>query len=61
MASSVRDGGLIITIKEARKLLGKEAEGRTDEEVERQIIELDFVAGVNLRRADAVLKSTKVS
>ena len=36
--------GLIITVKEARKILGKKAEGMSDEEVEFVIVTLDLMA-----------------
>ncbi len=34
----------IISVKEARKLLGKTAENMTDEEIEKTIIDLNFIA-----------------
>lgn len=35
---------LIISVKEARKLLGKTAKNMTDEEIEKTIIDLNFIA-----------------
>lgn len=40
----VRVSELIISIKEARKLLGKTAEKLSDSEVEKLILDLDFIA-----------------
>lgn len=37
-------GKMIISIKEARKILGKTAEKLSDNEVEKLILDLDFVA-----------------
>ncbi len=41
-----KDEGLIISVKEARKLMGKEAEKYTDEQVIKIITDLDFMAGM---------------
>ncbi len=38
------DSRLIISVKEARKLLGKDASKMTDQEVEKLIIDLDEIA-----------------
>lgn len=37
-------GGLIITIQETRKILGKDAQKLTDVEIEKLIDDLDFIA-----------------
>ncbi len=36
--------GALISVKEARKLLGVKAEGLTDSQVESLIVQLDFIA-----------------
>jgi Ca2+-binding EF-hand superfamily protein len=41
---------LIISIKEARKLLGKEYDHMTDEQVEDLIIQLDEIARLSIRQ-----------
>jgi 5-bromo-4-chloroindolyl phosphate hydrolysis protein len=42
---------LIITVKEARKLLGKDYEQMTDEQIEELIIQLDEIARLSLRQS----------
>ena len=45
----MNDSNQLITIKEARKLLGRTADGKTDVEVEDIIIQLDFIATQAIR------------
>jgi hypothetical protein len=42
--TAMHDAKPIITIKEARKLLGKDAQTMSDEAVEQLISDLDFIA-----------------
>ncbi len=42
---------LIISVQEARELLGNEADGMTDEQIERLIEELDAIAKYSLKQA----------
>ena len=44
------DENLIISVKEARKLMGKEAEKYTDEQVIKIITDLDFIAGMAIKQ-----------
>lgn len=43
------DEKLIISVKEARKLMGKEAEKYTDEQVIKIITDLDFMAEMAIK------------
>jgi len=58
MASSVRDEGLIISIKEARKILGAQYAYCSDTEIEALVQQIDFMAGVAIKRV--VPKTGKV-
>lgn len=44
------DENLIISVKEARKLMGKEAEKYTDEQVIKIITDLDFIASMAIKQ-----------
>ena len=48
-SSSNGDGKLIISVKEARKLMGRNAKNLSDEEVEKAITDLDFIARMAIR------------
>jgi len=39
----------IMTVKEARKIMGKDAEKFTDEEITKIIDDLDFIAGMAIK------------
>jgi hypothetical protein len=46
---AARDEELIISVKEARKLLGKDAKQMSDTEVEKLIIDLNVIARYTIR------------
>ena len=43
-ANLLTDGQLIISVKEARKLLGKDFKSFTDKQIEDMIVKLDLIA-----------------
>lgn len=45
-----KDANLIISVKEARKLMGKEAEKYTDEQVIKIITDLDLMADIAIKQ-----------
>jgi hypothetical protein len=56
----VKKSGIdLITVKEARKILGKQYRHCTDDEIEQMIIQADFMAAVALEKV--VPKTSEVS
>lgn len=47
----------VITVKETRKILGKEAHKLTDEEIEKLIDDLDFIARYSIKQFKEFNKS----
>lgn len=51
------DSRLIISVKEARKLLGKDYDHMTDEQIEDLIIQLDEIARLSIRDSIEKIRS----
>lgn len=56
----------VITIKEARKIMGKEAEKYTDDEIAKMVDDLDFIARLAIKdfkekRLESASEDTKQS
>jgi hypothetical protein len=50
--------GLIISVKEARKLLGKKYDHMTDEQIEDMIVQLDEIARLSIKQSLEKLKGS---